>query len=513
MSDGSEGVPREGEIIAGKYRVERVLGVGGMGVVVAAQHIRLDEKVALKFLLSAALANPEAVARFEREARAASKIKSEHVARVSDVGTLENGSPYMVMEFLQGTDLSGWLEKYGPLPFPQAVDFVLQACEALAEAHSIGIVHRDLKPANLFCIQRSDGELCVKVLDFGISKLTSAGAESVSMTRTTALLGSPLYMSPEQMVTSKAVDARTDIWSLGVILFELVSGRVPFDGQSVTELAIKIAMEAPTPLHTYRPDAPPGFEQLLARCLDKNRDRRFQSVADFAIALADHAPPQSRLSIERIVGTLRRAGGPAIQSAVNGGPGFGRHTGNPATAGSAPQTFGGPPPGVGPQTAASWGHTGPQAEVPPPKSQVGPMLGVVLFGLIAVAATGYFMVPLLKAHSAAATAPVASAPVAPASASASAPAAAAGTSSATPDPSAVPAPPTASAPPVVSATAPTKPEVPAAHVTTAHAPVASPPATPAAAHTSPPAAKAATNCNPPYTVDATGEHHYKHECL
>src|ERR1700722_2251218 len=193
-----------GEGLAGKYRIERVLGAGGMGGVVAAHHIQLDQRVALKFLVPEALLNPESVARFAREARAAVKIKSEHVARVTDVGQLESGAPYMVMEYLDGSDLSTWLQERGRLPVDQAVDFILQACEALADAHALGIVHRDLKPANLFCIRRSDGQPSIKVLDFGISKVTDAsGSASASVTRTAALMGSPLYMSPEQMLSSK----------------------------------------------------------------------------------------------------------------------------------------------------------------------------------------------------------------------------------------------------------------------------------------------------------------------
>ena len=190
---------QEGDILAGKYRVERILGTGGMGMVVAAHHIQLDERVALKFLLPAAIANMESVARFIREARSAFKIKSEHVARVTDVGQLENGSPYIVMEYLDGKDLAAWLIEYGAMPIPQAVDFVLQASEAIAEAHAIGIVHRDLKPANLFCVQRSDGQPSIKVLDFGISKVMNQTAQMHAMTRTNGLVGSPLYMSPEHM--------------------------------------------------------------------------------------------------------------------------------------------------------------------------------------------------------------------------------------------------------------------------------------------------------------------------
>jgi len=180
-----------GEILAGKYRIDRVLGAGGMGVVVAAHHLQLDERVAIKFLLPEMLAQQDAVMRFSREARAAVKIKSEHVARVTDVGTLETGAPYMVMEYLEGIDLAE-LVRRGPLPITQAVDFVLQACEAIAEAHALGIVHRDLKPANLFLATLPGGVQSVKVLDFGISKLTglSASGGQDSATRTKALMGS-----------------------------------------------------------------------------------------------------------------------------------------------------------------------------------------------------------------------------------------------------------------------------------------------------------------------------------
>src|SRR5271170_903633 len=190
---------RQGEILAGRYRVERVLGVGGMGVVVAATHLQLDTKVAIKFLLPTMLRNQEVVGRFAREARAAVRIQSEHVARVSDVGTLENGAPYMVMEFLEGGDLADWIQRRGPLPIEQAVDFVVQACVGVASAHGIGIVHRDLKPANLFCLRGNDGQFFIKVLDFGISKVASASDSGGAMTHTATVMGSPFYMSPEQM--------------------------------------------------------------------------------------------------------------------------------------------------------------------------------------------------------------------------------------------------------------------------------------------------------------------------
>ncbi|MEB2312376.1 MAG: serine/threonine-protein kinase [Sorangiineae bacterium] len=300
----------EGDVLAGKYRVDKVLGVGGMGVVVAAHHLQLDEKVALKFLLPEMLSNAEAVARFEREARAAVKIKSEHVARVSDVGKLENGAPYMVMEYLDGGDLAAWVQQRGALPVEQAVELVLQACEALAEAHALGIVHRDLKPANLFCIRRADGLLSIKVLDFGISKVTALGGSGpdMSMTKTQALMGSPLYMSPEQMQSAKNADMRADLWALGVILYELLTGQVPFNGEVLPELVLKVVSAPPAPMRSLRPDLPDGLEAVVLRCLEKDRERRFANVAELAVALAEFGPRRARGSVERASRVLQAAG-------------------------------------------------------------------------------------------------------------------------------------------------------------------------------------------------------------
>ena len=301
---------REGDTLAGKYRIDRILGVGGMGVVVAAHHIQLDERVAIKFLLPETVGNPETVARFVREARAAAKIKSEHVARVSDVGTLPDGAPYMVMEYLEGSDLASFLRQQGPLPLEQAADFILQASEAVAEAHSAGIVHRDLKPGNLFVTRQRDGALSIKVLDFGISKTIGASASGLhgSITKTSALMGSPLYMSPEQMRSSKDVDARSDIWALGVILYELLCGAQPFRGDTMPELVVRIMEEPPPPLRSSRPDLPTGLEGVVARCLEKDRGKRFESVGEMAISLLPYAPKRSKISVERITGTLRSAG-------------------------------------------------------------------------------------------------------------------------------------------------------------------------------------------------------------
>jgi serine/threonine-protein kinase len=299
-----------GQILLGKYRIEKVLGMGGMGVVVAATHVTLEERVAIKFLLPQALTNGEAVARFLREARAAVRIKSEHVARVTDVGQLETGAPYMIMEYLDGADLGTVSQRRGAFAFDDAVECLLQACEAIAEAHALGIVHRDLKPANLFLVTRADGTPSVKVLDFGISKVTgmAASGSDLSMTKTTTVMGSPLYMSPEQMASSRDVDARTDIWALGAILYELLTGTVPFQADTITQLCVMILQQAPPSLRALRPDAPEGLERVILRCLEKDRTRRFATVAELAHALAPYAPRRARLSIERVSRVIESAG-------------------------------------------------------------------------------------------------------------------------------------------------------------------------------------------------------------
>ncbi|WP_080682321.1 serine/threonine-protein kinase [Sorangium cellulosum] len=302
--DEAEGLVRQGQVIAGKYRVDRVIGVGGMGVVVAATHLQLEEQVAIKLLLPAAAHSRTLAERFVREARAAVKVKSEHVARVTDVGTLESGTPYMVMEYLSGSDLADALRAGGPIPPQIAVEYVLQACEALAEAHAAGIVHRDLKPANLFLTRRADGSPCVKVLDFGISKVATGGADP-RITDTTAVMGSPLYMSPEQLKSARDVDARTDIWSLGVILFELLAGAPPFDGATMPQLCVAIMQGIPRPLASFRPDVPPALEAVILRCLEKMPERRFRDVGALAEALAPFASGRARVSIDRISGISR----------------------------------------------------------------------------------------------------------------------------------------------------------------------------------------------------------------
>jgi len=290
---------RPGDILANKYAVEEVLGAGGMGIVVAATHVQLKERVALKFLLPEFAKDQTLSARFLREAQSAVRIKSEHVARIIDVGTLDGGEPYMVMEHLVGTDLAKVLEREGPLRVDVATSYLLQAAEAIAQAHMLGIIHRDLKPSNLFLSKRVDGSPLIKVLDFGISKDADAEASS-ALTATSAFLGSPQYMSPEQAKSAKTADARSDVWSFGVCLYELLTGECPFDGESATELLANILNEAPVPPRARRPDLPPDLEATILACLEKDRARRIGSIVELAERLAPHASAEARASVSRI---------------------------------------------------------------------------------------------------------------------------------------------------------------------------------------------------------------------
>jgi serine/threonine-protein kinase len=279
--------------------------------------MQLDQPVALKFMLPEALASPEAVQRFLREARAAVRLRSEHVARVIDVGTLEDGAPYIVMEYLDGKDVSQVLEQRKQLPLSTAVDWILQASHAIAEAHSLGIIHRDLKPSNLFLTKLFDGSDLVKVLDFGISKTTGAGAD-LNMTKTTMVMGSPTYMSPEQMRSARHVDVRTDIWSLGIILYEMLSGRVPFDGENFSELVIKATLD-PTPDLPAHLNVPREFEATLRKCLEKDPAKRYSNISDMSAAMAPWAPPSSQALVERIGRMLRgESTGSSVVSAMPG---------------------------------------------------------------------------------------------------------------------------------------------------------------------------------------------------
>ncbi len=305
-----------GSVIAGKYRVERVLGMGGMGVVAVGRHLKLDQKVAIKILRPAARSDHELVERFAREARAASRISSEHVARVIDVGETEDFVPFMVMEYLDGSDLGKVVRERGTLPPREAVDYVLQACEALAEAHRAGIVHRDLKPANLFLARRVDGSPLVKVLDFGISKLRLHNLDSEDLTKSEVIMGSPHYMSPEQLRSPRGVDARADIWALGAILYKLVTGDPPFMGATTAELCVQVLTQIAPRLSTKRADIPAALDEAVARCLEPDLTKRFASVGDLAQALGAVASDDGHSSIRAIVRVMNLPEGSGPKSSI-----------------------------------------------------------------------------------------------------------------------------------------------------------------------------------------------------
>ena len=293
---------RSGQVIDGRYAVETLLGAGGMGVLARARHRVLGTSVVIK-LLRAPEVDEETLHRFLREARAGAALDSAFVARVLDAGIMENGRPYLVLEHLEGSDFAELLSKSGPLSVPDAVRYALQAAEALSVAHSRGIVHRDIKPANLFLADSTDGSRMLKVLDFGIAKAAedSGFAEtSGDLTGTAAVMGSPRYMSPEQLEHSAGVDARTDIWSLGAVLYELLSGEPAFDGPNVAGLAAAILTRQPRPLRELRDDIPPKLAAVVARCLAKKRDERFASMAELADALAPHSPEDALPLVARI---------------------------------------------------------------------------------------------------------------------------------------------------------------------------------------------------------------------
>jgi serine/threonine-protein kinase len=266
-----------GTVLAGKFIVERVLGEGGMGTVVAAIHAELGHRVAIKMMLPEAKGHPEMLARFEREARAAARLSSEHAARVTDVGRFDDGLPFMVMEFLEGEDLESTIARQKRLPIADVLRYFIQACIGLGDAHSHGIVHRDVKPSNLFLAQRPGGRLVLKVLDFGIAKANLSSTSPV-LTRTSAQMGSPQYMSPEQLNDSKNVDLRTDVWSLGASMYEAVTGVPAFPATTLAALHVKIITENPVPPSRFRPDVPPELEAILLRCLEKDPERRFESL-------------------------------------------------------------------------------------------------------------------------------------------------------------------------------------------------------------------------------------------
>jgi serine/threonine-protein kinase len=302
-----------GAMVLDRYRVEEEIGCGATSVVLAARSVSTDERVAIKIWRSDILIDETAVERFVREARAASALRSQHVARVRDAGLVPDGRPYIVMELLEGRDLGTLVAELGPLDPRRAVDFTIDACDAIAEAHSHGIVHRDIKPSNLFLARRADGGERLAVLDFGISK-APPGPEML-LTQTASLLGTPAYMSLEQMRSPKSVDARTDIWSLGAVLYELVEGRVPFAGNTFAHLCVSVATEPPRPMA-----AAPHLAPVIERCLAKRLEDRFQNIAEVAAELAPFASDPTIAAYRAT--TIARVLGVDVKAARGSAPRF-----------------------------------------------------------------------------------------------------------------------------------------------------------------------------------------------
>ena len=286
-----------GDLLEDKYVVEEEIGRGGMGVVVRARHVQLDQPVAIKILREGFLAGDEAQARFLREARALARFQNENVVRVMDLGRLPSGTPYMVMEYLAGSDLSALLRERGPLPVEEAADYVMQAAAGLSEAHAEGIVHRDLKPGNLFLAKRPDGTQIVKVIDFGVAKSVAGGT---ALTQGHVVLGSPRYMAPEQLKSSRHVDTRADVWALGAILYRLLTDRTPFEHKGMQELLKAITTERPKRVRHWRPELPEELDDAIDRCLQLDPNDRTPSVAALARELAPFAPSRAQAILPRI---------------------------------------------------------------------------------------------------------------------------------------------------------------------------------------------------------------------
>jgi serine/threonine protein kinase len=526
-----------GQVIRGKYQVERVLGEGGMGVVVAGRHVGLGQRVAIKFLQPAMLQHAEIVERFAREARAASRLESDHVARVTDVDTMEDGTPFMVMEYLEGQDLATVRASGQPLPLHVAAGYVLEACEAFGEAHALGIVHRDIKPANLFLAKRGGGKTRVKVLDFGISKMGGGSESDAAVTRTSSVMGSAHYMSPEQMLTPREVDHRTDIWALGVTLFELTTARLPFPGESVTQVCAMIMSTQPPAPSSVNPALPPGFDAVVMKCLGRHPQERFASVAQLSEALAQFTAPASP-SFGRA--PMAHGAVQAVTSNPTSDPGLAAQPRTPSGHGAdplaaTPRMFalpqeaqrpswphGAAPPASHPSHPSQPSPSSPHATVPlqqaplggttPPvsntnapvtkKSSIGLVLaGVGALALVAIGATalvvnGRMVDP--SGASAAQTVREAAEPVPPAPPA---------TEPAKPEPSAA----TPQVTPSSDAPAPST----AASVSTPPAKTQRPavPQRSEPPKSEQPLKKPSANCNPPFTVDAQGVKRAKPECL
>jgi serine/threonine-protein kinase len=507
-----------GRVLAGKYRVERFLGEGAMGVVYVAEHELLRQKVALKLMRPAAGDQLQARARFLAEARNAARIQSDHVVAVMDVGILDVGTPFLVMELLDGANLAATLRaRGGSLPISETVDWLLEAIDAIAHAHALGIVHRDLKPANLFLSRRADGTQRIKVLDFGISKATDP-AGGAGITGTHAVLGTPSYMSPEQLRGANTVDLRTDIWALGVTAYELLTGVLPFQGDNPVALFATATATLIVPPRSLRAEIVEGLEAAVLRCLEPNPDDRFGSVAELASALAPYGTAAAAQTLARVQGITgippREESSPPSATARPTLAEEGRLSSSSSDSSNLVQES------VSPWSDWHYSNKRPERGTEPPtgrwvRARAWVVLGGLALSIVAGLSYGIAQARRLPTPVAASGPPGApvvlagareepSQPLGAPSQVQTAPSAATQAPSGT---SVAPAtaPPRRVDPPYVRAPAKLSP------VTSSPAPVFSEPL-PQRGPSTAASASASPNCNPPYDIDALGHRQYKPEC-
>ncbi len=369
--------PKVGMVLQDRYRIVRKIGEGGMGAVYEGEHVLIKRRVAIKCLHSQFATNPEIVARFHREALAATSIGHQNIIEVTDMGRFDDGSVFMVLEFLLGRDWSDDIDETGAQPLGKTLHILDQVCDALTAAHAKGIIHRDLKPENIYLIERGNDPDFVKVLDFGISKFKDSAGGGKGMTQTGTTLGTPYYMAPEQAQGKKDIDNRADIYSLGVILFQALTGQYPFDDESYPMLVLKICTEPPPPLRLYRPDLPEELELLIAKLLAKDPNERFSDCESLKAALQQFRSIQDTPEVAADAPSTAN-----MQSSLLTGAGQGDV---PAQSGIRP-----------PATAMH--DSAPDAPVVPPKSNL-PMIAVIgavvmiLAGVGVAAALGLFSSP------------------------------------------------------------------------------------------------------------------------